>query len=334
MLYELFNYLDQLDIPGAGVFKYVSFRSVMAFILALFISTTIGRRIIDKLQKLQIGEVVRDLGLEGQMSKKGTPTMGGIIIIIAIIIPILLFARLNNIYLIIMLITTVWLGALGFADDYIKVFKKDKEGLHGRFKIVAQVGLGLIVGLTLYFSPDAVIRENMEIRSASENTLEEVRFHPDMIKSTQTTIPFVKNNNFDYAVLAEWAGDYKTEVTWIIFILITIFVVTAVSNGTNLTDGLDGLAAGSSAIIGVALGILAYTSSHFEFASFLNIMFIPGAEELVIFASAFIGATIGFLWYNAFPAQVFMGDTGSLTLGGIIAVFAIIIHKELLIPTQ
>lgn len=332
MLYELFNYLDQLDIPGAGVFKYVSFRSVMAFILALFISTTIGRRIIDKLQKLQIGEVVRNLGLEGQMSKKGTPTMGGIIIIIAIIIPILLFAWLNNIYLIIMLITTMWLGALGFADDYIKVFKKDKEGLHGRFKIVAQVGLGLIVGLTLYFSPDAVIRENMEIRSASENTLEEVRFHPDMIKSTKTTIPFVKNNNFDYAVLAEWAGDYKTEVTWVIFILITIFVVTAVSNGTNLTDGLDGLAAGSSAIIGVALGILAYTSSHFEFASFLNIMFIPGAEELVIFASAFIGATIGFLWYNAYPAQVFMGDTGSLTLGGIIAVFAIIIHKELLIP--
>ena len=332
MLYELFNYLDQLDVPGAGVFKYVSFRSVMAFILALFISTAIGRRIIDRLRRLQIGETVRELGLEGQLSKKGTPTMGGIIIIIAIIVPLLFFARLNNIYLILILITTIWLGTLGFADDYIKVFKKDKEGLHGRFKIIAQVGLGLIVGLTLYFSPDVVIRENMEIRRAGQDTIEEVRIHPSEVKSTKTTIPFVKNNNFDYSVLAAWAGRYKTEVTWLLFVLMTIFVVTAVSNGTNLTDGLDGLAAGSSAIVGIALGVLAYTSSHFEFASFLNIMFIPGAEELVVFASAFIGATIGFLWYNAYPAQVFMGDTGSLTLGGIIAVFAIIIRKELLVP--
>lgn len=330
MLYYLFNYLDQLDFPGAGMFKYVSFRSGLALILSLFIATAIGRRIIDRLQYLQIGETVRNLGLEGQMSKKGTPTMGGIIIIIAILVPVLLCAKLTNIYLILMVITTVWLGALGFADDYIKVFKKNKEGMHGRFKIVGQVGLGLIVGLVLFLSPDVVIRENMEVRQG--DTIQEVKFHPQETKSTKTTIPFVKNNNFDYAQLVSWAGDYKEEAAWVVFVLMVIFVVTAVSNGANLTDGLDGLAAGSSAIIGVALGILAYMSSHFEFASFLNIMFIPGAEELVVFASAFIGATIGFLWYNAYPAQVFMGDTGSLTLGGIIAVFAIIIRKELLIP--
>ncbi|MDD4515343.1 phospho-N-acetylmuramoyl-pentapeptide-transferase [Massilibacteroides sp.] len=330
MLYYLFNYLDQIDLPGAGMFKYVSFRSGLALILSLFISTTIGRRIIDKLQQLQIGETVRNLGLEGQMSKKGTPTMGGIIIIIAILIPVLLCTRLENIYIILMLITTLWLGAIGFADDYIKVFKKDKEGLHGRFKIVGQVGLGLIVGLVLFMSPDVVIRENVEVRN--ENIIEEVNFKQNETKSTKTTIPFLKNNNFDYASIVSWAGDYKEPAAWIVFVLVVIFIVTAVSNGANLTDGLDGLAAGSSAIIGVALGILAYMSSHVRFASFLNIMFIPGAEELVIFAAAFIGATIGFLWYNAFPAQVFMGDTGSLTLGGIIAVFAIIIRKELLIP--
>ncbi|MDR2916925.1 MAG: phospho-N-acetylmuramoyl-pentapeptide-transferase [Tannerella sp.] len=331
MLYDLFAYLDQIDFPGAGVFKYISFRSGMAIVFALFLSTTIGRRIINKLQLMQIGETVRNLGLEGQMSKKGTPTMGGIIIIIAILIPVLLFTRLNNIYIILMLITTVWLGALGFADDYIKVFKKDKEGLRGKFKIVAQVGLGLIVGMTLYLSPEAVIRENIEVMN-HENIIEEVRIHPSETKSTKTTIPFFKSNNFDYAWLASWAGEWKQEVTWLFFVLMVIFVVTAVSNGANLTDGLDGLAAGSSAIMGVALGILAYMSSHIEFASFLNIMFLPGAEELVVFAAAFIGATIGFLWYNSFPAQVFMGDTGSLTLGGIIAVFAIIIRKELLIP--
>ncbi|MDD4590499.1 MAG: phospho-N-acetylmuramoyl-pentapeptide-transferase [Parabacteroides sp.] len=330
MLYYLFNYLDQLDFPGAGMFKYVSFRSGLAVIFSLFISTTIGRKIIDKLQRHQIGETIRNLGLEGQMAKKGTPTMGGIIIIIAILIPTLLCARLNNVYVMLMLITTVWLGGLGFADDYIKVFKKDKEGMHGRFKIVGQVGLGLIVGLVLYLSPDVVIKENMEVRH--DNVIQEVRYHPVETKSTKTTIPFVKNNNFDYAQLVSWAGKYKTEAAWLVFVLMTIFLVTAVSNGANLTDGLDGLAAGTSAIIGVALGILAYMSAHFEFASFLNIMFIPGAEELVVFASAFIGATIGFLWYNSFPAQVFMGDTGSLTLGGIIAVFSIIIRKELLIP--
>lgn len=330
MLYYLFSYLDQLDWPGAGMFKYVSFRSGLALMLSLFISTLIGRRIIDKLQRLQIGETVRNLGLEGQMSKKGTPTMGGVIIIIAILVPVLLFGKLENIYLILMLITTIWLGTLGFADDYIKVFRKNKEGIRGRFKIIAQVGLGLIVGLTLFLSPEVVIQENSEIRH--NNVIEDVRYHEVETKSTKTTIPFVKNNNFDYAQLVSWAGKYKAPLAWLLFVLMTIFVVTAVSNGANLTDGLDGLAAGTSSIIGVALGILAYMSSHFEFASFLNIMFIPGAEELVIFAAAFIGATVGFLWYNAYPAQVFMGDTGSLTLGGIIAVFAIIIRKELLIP--
>jgi phospho-N-acetylmuramoyl-pentapeptide-transferase len=264
------------------------------------------------------------------MSKKGTPTMGGIIIIIAILVPTILCAKLNNIYLLLMIVTTLWLGSIGFLDDYIKVFRKNKEGLHGRFKIVGQVGLGLIVGVTLYLSPDVVIKENMEVRR--NNVIEEVNYHQVETKSTKTTIPFLKNNNFDYAKLVDWAGEYKVEAAWLVFVLMTIFVVTAVSNGANLTDGLDGLAAGSSAIIGVALGVLAYMSSHFEFASFLNIMFIPGAEELVVFAAAFIGATVGFLWYNSYPAQVFMGDTGSLTLGGIIAVFAIIIRKELLIP--
>ena len=330
MLYDLFTYLDSIDLPGAGMFKYISFRSGMAIVFALFISTAIGRKIINKLQVLQIGESVRDLGLEGQLSKKGTPTMGGIIIIISILIPVLLFARLNNIYIILMLITTCWLGVLGFIDDYIKIFKKEKEGLHGKFKIIAQVGLGLIVGMTLYLSPEVVIRENVEV--VKNNVIEEVQIHPLETKSTKTTIPFIKNNNFDYAWLASWAGDWKEEVTWLFFVLIVIFIVTAVSNGSNLTDGLDGLAAGSSAIMGVALGIFAYMSSHIQFATFLNIMFLPGAEELVIFAAAFIGATIGFLWYNSYPAQVFMGDTGSLTLGGIIAVFAIIIRKELLIP--
>jgi phospho-N-acetylmuramoyl-pentapeptide-transferase len=332
MLYYLFTYLDQLDFPGAGMFKYVSFRSGLALILSLFISTAIGRRIINWLKQLQIGETVRELGLEGQMSKKGTPTMGGLIIIIAILVPVLLCARLDNIYLILMIITTLWLGCIGFADDYIKVFRKNKDGLQGWFKIIGQVGLGLIVGIVLYLSPDVVIRGNIEVFNEEMNAVESVDFHPMETKSTQTTIPFVKNNNFDYALLAGWAGKYKTEVTWAIFVLAVIFLVTAVSNSSNLTDGLDGLAAGSSAIIGVALGILAYMSSHAEFASFLNIMFIPGAQELVVFAAAFIGATIGFLWYNSYPAQVFMGDTGSLTLGGIIAVFAIIIRKELLIP--
>ncbi len=331
MLYYLFDFLDQLDFPGAGMFKYISFRAAFAIIFSLIITTIIGRKIIDKLQKLQVGEIVRNFGLEGQLSKKGTPTMGGIIIIVAILVPVLLLARIDNIYIILMLITTIWLGGLGFLDDYIKVFKKDKEGLHGKFKIIAQVGLGLIVGLTLYLSPDVIIRENIEFRN-QDNIIEKVSYTVEGVKSTQTTIPFLKNNNLDYEDLVSFMGDYAEPAAWILFVLVVIFIVTAVSNGANLTDGLDGLAAGSSAIIGVILGILAYVSGHIEFASYLNIMFIPGSQELVIFAAAFIGATIGFLWYNAFPAQVFMGDTGSLTLGGIIGVFAVVIHKELLLP--
>ena len=331
MLYYLFNYLDSLNFPGAGMFKYVSFRAACAIILSLVISTVIGRRIIDRLQKLQIGETIRNLGLEGQMSKKGTPTMGGVIIIIAILIPVLLLTKLDNIYIILMIITTIWLGTLGFMDDYIKVFKKDKEGLRGKFKVIAQIGLGLIVGLTLYLSPTVIVRENTEILN-SENRIERVSYTVEGVKSTQTTIPFMKNNNLDYESFVSFMGDYTNAAAWILFVFVVIFIVTAVSNGANLTDGLDGLAAGSSAIIGVILGILAYVSGHVEFASYLNIMFIPGSEELVVFAAAFIGATIGFLWYNAFPAQVFMGDTGSLTLGGIIGVFAVVIHKELLLP--
>ncbi|MCL1933637.1 MAG: phospho-N-acetylmuramoyl-pentapeptide-transferase [Candidatus Azobacteroides sp.] len=329
MFYYLFEYLDKLNFPGAGMFRYISFRSAMALIFSLVISTIIGRRIIEKLQKMQIGEVVRDLGLEGQMKKIGTPTMGGIIIIISIILPVLLFCRLLDIYIILMLITTVWLGCIGFMDDYIKVFRKNKNGLSGRFKIVGQIGLGLIVGLTLYLSPQTVIHENVEIRK--NGIITEVEYSP-AVKSTQTTIPFLKNNNLDYRSLVSFMPGYRTAATWIVFVIVTIFIVTAVSNGANLTDGLDGLAAGNSAIIGVALGILSYVSSNIKYAAYLNIMYIPGCGELSVFAAAFIGATIGFLWYNAFPAQVFMGDTGSLTLGGIIAVFAIIIHKELLLP--
>ncbi len=329
MLYPLFQLLDEWDIPGAGVFRYISFRSGMALILSLFISTIIGRRIISRLQRMQIGEIVRNLGLEGQMSKKGTPTMGGIIIIISILVPCLLVGRLDNLYMILMLVTTVWMGAIGFLDDYMKLKYHNKEGLHGRFKIFGQVGLGLIVGVSLYLSPDAVIRENITVQ---KDDTAEVQYLPENIKSTQTTIPFVKNNNFDYADLVPFLGDHAQTAGWIIFILVTILVVTAVSNGANLTDGLDGLATGSSAIIGAALAIMAYLSGHIAYASYLNIMYIPGSEELVVFSMAFIGATIGFLWYNAYPAQVFMGDTGSLTIGGIIGVFAVLIHKELLTP--
>lgn len=332
MLYHLFTYLDKvIDIPGAGMFNFISFRAGLAFILALILSTLFGRKIINFLQKKQIGETVRDLGLEGQMSKKGTPTMGGIIIIIAILIPTLLLASLTNIYIILMLITTVWLGAIGFLDDYIKVFRKNKEGLSGRFKIVGQVGLGLIVGMTLYLSPDVVIRENIEIKGDNKR-VEDVQYAKQNVKSTKSTIPFFKNNNLDYADAFKSKGDNAQLYGWILFVLVVIFIVTAVSNGANLTDGLDGLATGSSAIIGVILGILAYVSGNVNYAGYLNIMYIPGTGEMLVFAGAFIGATIGFLWYNAFPAQVFMGDTGSLTIGGIIAVFAIAIRKELLIP--
>ena len=330
MLYYLFEYLNELNFPGAGMVQYVSFRSAMALVFSLFISTIIGRRIIQKLQMYQIGETIRNLDLEGQLSKRGTPTMGGVIIIIAILIPILLFGRLDNIYVILMIVTTIWLGVLGFSDDYIKVFRKDKEGLKGKFKIIAQLGLGLIVGMTMFLSDDIVVRENIETRVG--DTIENVTHAQQDVKSTQTTIPFQKNNNFDYKKLVSFMGPYADKAVWIVIVLVIIVIVTAVSNSANLTDGLDGLAAGTSSIIGVTLGILAYVSGHIGFASYLNIMFIPGSQELMVFAAAFVGATVGFLWYNAYPAQVFMGDMGSLTLGGIIGVFAVLIHKELLLP--
>ena len=333
MIYHLFQYLEKIfTFPGSHLFNYISFRTGLAFILALLLSTMFGRQIINYLQKKQIGETIRDLGLEGQMSKKGTPTMGGIIIIIAILVPTLLLANLTNTYVLLMIITTVWLGLIGFLDDYIKVFLKNKEGLSGRFKIVGQVGLGIIVGLTMYLSSDVVIRENLEVKGITSNRVEYVVYAKHDVKSTKTTIPFVKNNNFNYADAFNWAGKKAQRYGWILFVLVAIFIVTAVSNGANLTDGLDGLATGSSAIMGVILGILAYVSGNMNYAGYLNIMYLPGTGELLIFAGAFIGATIGFLWYNAYPAQVFMGDTGRLTLGGIIAVFAIVIRKELLIP--
>lgn len=332
MLYSLFDFLRDIDIPGAGLMDYITFRSGAAFILALLISTIIGRRIIDRLQLMQVGEIVRNLGLEGQMSKKGTPTMGGIIIIISILVPCLLLGNLTNIYMLLMIVSTVWLGTLGFLDDYLKMKKHDKDGLKGKFKIVGQVGLGLIVGITMYASPDIVMRENHEVTTTGDDTVTEIVYESNDIKATQTTIPFVKDNNFDYSWLTGWAGEHAATAGWILFIIVTIFVVTATSNGANLTDGLDGLATGTSAIIGVALAIMAYLGGNIIYSSYLNIMYIPGSSELVVYMAAFIGALVGFLWYNAYPAQVFMGDTGSLTIGGIIAVFAILIHKELLLP--
>ena len=343
MLYYLFKYLDTLGFPGAGVFAYISFRSAAAVITSLLISLLIGKKVIRYLQLKQIGEVVRDLNLEGQYRKHGTPSMGGLIIISSIVIPTLLFARLDNIYIILMLITTVWLGLIGFIDDYIKIFKNNKAGLAGRFKIIGQLGLGLIVGLTLYLSNDAVVRKTTLLDPSDHVSIEQIIEMPDSargdryiaedIKCTKTTIPFIKNNEFDYSWLVGFMGREKSQKWgWVVFILVSVFIVIAVSNGANLTDGLDGLATGTSAIIGVTLGVLAYVSGNIIYADYLNIMYIPNTGELVIFASAFIGATIGFLWYNSYPAQVFMGDTGSLALGGIIAVFAIIIRKELLIP--
>ncbi len=330
MFYYLFEYLDTLDFPGAGMFQFVMFRSAMAALFSLLIGIFAGKRIIDVLQRKQVGETIRDLDLEGQYSKRGTPTMGGVIIILAILISTLFFGKLENVYIILMLVSTLWLGTLGFADDYIKVFKKEKEGLKGKFKVVAQVGLGLIVGTTILFSPEIVVRENTEVRV--NNVIEEVTYQTGDVKSTTTTIPFVKNNNFDYKWLVSWMGDNADMAAGVVFILMVILIVTAVSNSANLTDGLDGLASGSSAVIGVALGVLAYVSGRVDFASYLNIMYIPGGDELTVFASAFVGACVGFLWYNAYPAQVFMGDTGSLTLGGIIGVFAVLIRKELLLP--
>jgi phospho-N-acetylmuramoyl-pentapeptide-transferase len=343
MFYYLFKYLDTLDFPGAGVFVYISFRSAAAVITSLFISMLIGKQIIRFLQIKQVGEEIRNLGLEGQYQKKGTPSMGGLIILASIVVPTLLFAKLDNIYVILLLLTTVWLGLIGFIDDYIKIFRKNKEGLAGRFKIGGQIVLGCIVGITMFFSDDIIISEKVNISDLSArerielldpavpyNGEDEVSMER---KSTKTTIPFVKNNEFDYSWLVAFIEkENRQPVTWLVFVVIVIFIVTAVSNGSNLTDGLDGLATGTSAIVGIALAILAYVSSNIIYADYLNIMFIPGSEELVIFASAFIGATIGFLWYNSYPAQVFMGDTGSLALGGIIAVFAVVIRKELLIP--
>ena len=331
MFYSLYELLNNYDIPGARLMSYISFRSGVALVLSLFIAIVFGRRIINRLQLMQVGEIVRDLGLEGQMSKKGTPTMGGIIIIISIVIPCLLVGNLTNVYMLLMIFSTIWLGCLGFADDYLKLARHNKDGLKGKFKIVGQVGLGLVVGITMYRSPGIVMRENVEV--VNRESKEVVISHKTTNeKATQTTIPFVKNNNFDYASCTKWMGKHAQTGGWILFILVTIFVITAVSNGANLTDGLDGLCTGTSAVIGVALAIMCYLGGNVIYSSYLNIMYIPNSAELVVFAAAFIGATIGFLWYNSFPAQVFMGDTGSLTLGGIIAVFAILIRKELLIP--
>jgi phospho-N-acetylmuramoyl-pentapeptide-transferase len=334
MLYYLFNFLDKnYQLPGAGLFEFISFRSAMAIILSLAISTIYGKKIINYLQKKQIGESVRDLGLEGQTEKAGTPTMGGLIIIIATLIPVLLFAKLDNIYVILLMVTTVWMGAIGFVDDYIKTFKKDKEGLSGKFKVIGQIGLGLIVGSTMYFHPGITIKEETSLPAFTKqiNLADEVSIGEEK-KSTATTIPFFKNNEFNYSSLITWINPVLKDYAWLIFIPIVIFIVTAVSNGANLTDGIDGLAAGSSAIIVVTLGIFAWVSGNIIFSDYLNIMYIPRSGEMTIFIMALAGALVGFLWYNTFPAQIFMGDTGSLTIGGIIAVLAIATRKELLIP--
>lgn len=329
MLYYLFEYLDKLDFPGAGVFQYITFRTAASVIVSLLISMVFGKRIIAMLHKKQVGETVRDLGLQGQTAKQGTPTMGGLIILASILIPTLLFAKLDNIYIILMLISTVLLGTIGFIDDYIKVFKKNKEGLAGKFKVIGQVIVGLFVGSVLYFNDDVFVAQ--EIQNMGVEVVEGVSSW-EATKSMKTTIPFVKNNEFDYGSLIDWCCDNAMDWAWLIFIPVVIVIVTAVSNGANMTDGLDGLATGTSAIIGVTLAVFAYVSGNVIFSDYLNIMYIPNSGELVVFIGAFVGACIGFLWYNSYPAQVFMGDTGSLALGGIIAVFALAIRKELLIP--
>jgi len=343
MLYYLFTYLDKAyDVPGAGMFQYITFRAALATILSLFISLIYGKRIINYLRAKQIGETIRELGLEGQNEKAGTPTMGGLIILGAILIPTLLFAQLNNIYILLMLFATVWLGFIGFLDDYIKVFKKNKKGLAGKFKIMGQIIAGIVIGMILYFNQGVVIRERLPEKKAvakvghltpfEQVKDHNVRFLPQPTKSTKTTIPFFKNNEFNYTSLITWLGKDAHKYTWILFTLIVIIIITAVSNGSNLTDGMDGLATGTSAIIGLTLGILAWVSGNIVFADYLKIMYIPNTGELVVYISAFVGACVGFLWYNSYPAQVFMGDTGSLALGGAIAAFAIMIRKELLIP--
>jgi phospho-N-acetylmuramoyl-pentapeptide-transferase len=338
MLYYLFTWLDKLyNIPGAGLFQFISFRTGMAVIFSLLITTVYGRRLIDMLRNKQVGETVRNLGLEGQIEKQGTPTMGGIIILLGILVPTLLFAKIDNIYVLLMLITTVWMGAIGFVDDYIKVFKKDKEGLAGRFKIMGQVGLALIIGWTMYFHPDIVVREQVtkpQVQTAgiSNHQVDGKTVYTRDVKSTLTNVPFYKNNEFDYAKVLKFMGDGYQRYALIVFLLVVIVIVTAVSNGANITDGIDGLATGTSAIVGITLAVLAYVSGNTIIANYLNIMYIPNSAELVVFAGAFVGACVGFLWYNSYPAQVFMGDTGSLAIGGIIAAFAIMIRKELLIP--
>ncbi len=338
MLYYLFTWLDKhYDIPGAGLFQFISFRTAMAVILSLLLTTVYGSRLIRILRAKQVGETVRNLGLDGQIQKQGTPTMGGLIILLGILVPTLLFARIDNIYIILMLITTVWMGTIGFVDDYIKVFKKDKEGLAGRFKIMGQVGLALIIGWTMYFHPDIVVREQVTLPAKVQASLDvhkrgDQYYYTQDIKSTITNVPFYKDNEFDYAKVLTVFGDQYKKYSLVVFLLFVIVIVTAVSNGANLTDGIDGLATGTSAIIGITLAILAYVSGNAIFADYLNIMYIPYSGELVIFAGAFVGACVGFLWYNSYPAQVFMGDTGSLAIGGIIAAFAIMIRKELLIP--
>ena len=331
MLYYLFRFLEQYDIPGAHIWSYISFRSLLALILSLIISAWFGEYFIKWMKRRNISETARDVSIDPfGAEKKGVPTMGGIIIIVSILVPVLLLGRMRNIYLLLMIVTTVWLGFLGFMDDYIKIFKKNKEGLKGIYKIVGQVSIGFIVGLTLWLSPDAVVRENMTETQANQEIV--IKHQPEAVKSLQTTIPFIKNHNLNYSNIMSFCGKYKVAAGWILFVIMTIIVVTAVSNGANLNDGMDGMCAGNSAIIGVALLIFAYVSSHIVYSAYFDIMYIPGSQELVVFLSAFIGAMIGFLWYNAFPAQVFMGDTGSLTIGGIIGVCAIIIHKELMLP--
>lgn len=331
MLYYLFRFLENYGVPGSAMWSYISFRSLLALMLALVISAWFGEYFIRWMKRHNISETQRDASIDPfGVQKLNVPSMGGIIIIVATLVPALLLGRLRNIYMIMILVSFVWFGLLGFWDDYIKIFKKNKEGLSGRYKIVGQVLIGLAIGLTLYFSPDAVIRENVETRTVNNVTVVTHKSRP--VKSTQTTIPFVKGNNFDYAQVTSFLGEHKQAAGWILFVIVTIFVITAVSNGANLNDGMDGMAAGNSAIICIALGILAYVSSHIQLAGYLNIMFIPGSEELVVFICAMVGALIGFLWYNAYPAQVFMGDTGSLAIGGVIGVMAIIIHKELLLP--
>jgi phospho-N-acetylmuramoyl-pentapeptide-transferase len=332
MLYYLFRFLEQFNIPGAHIWAYISFRALLALILSLIISAWFGERFIKWMKRRNISETARDVNIDPfGVEKKGVPTMGGIIIIVSILVPVLLLGRMRNIYLILMIVTTVWLGFLGFMDDYIKIFRKNKDGLKGIYKIIGQVSIGFIVGLVLWLSPDAVIREN--ISEPQQNKQEIVVKHKtEAVKSLQTTIPFIKNHNLNYSDVMSFCGKYKVAAGWILFVLMTIFVVTAVSNGANLNDGMDGMCSGNSAIIGVALIIFSYVSSHIVYAAYFDIMYIPGSQELVVFLSAFVGAMIGFLWYNAYPAQVFMGDTGSLTIGGIIGVCAIIIHKELLLP--